>query len=329
MRSAASSVLTGLLVVVSACTPRADASDEVETTRATPVAAPKLVVLGIAQDAGVPQAACDSPNCEAARRDPSRRARATSLALGLRSGEVHLFDATPDLREQLDDAMDLARHLGAPPPRRKPVAGVFLTHAHMGHYLGLAHFGFEAAHTDHVPVYGTKRMTDFLAENAPWEQLVRLEEVELRPLPQGGGPVDLGEVKVTGIPVPHRAEYTDTVAYRIEGPNRTALFVPDCDPWSRWEGPPLDLFEGVDVALVDATFYSGDELPGRDLSKIGHPLIVDSMDLLEPRVQAGDLEVIFIHLNHSNPALDPSSEARRAIEARGFRVARRGEAIAL
>ncbi len=328
MRCAAKSGLA-LLTLLAACTPRAGASDEVETAQAEPATAPKLVVLGIAQDAGVPQAACDSPNCEAARRDPSRRARAASLALGLRSGEVHLFDATPDLREQLDDAIALARALGAPPPKRRPVASVFLTHAHMGHYLGLAHFGFEAAHTDHVPVHGTARMTEFLASNAPWEQLVRLEEIALDPLPESGGPVSLGEVRVTGVPVPHRAEYTDTVAYRIEGPNRTALFIPDCDPWARWASPPLDLFEGVDVALVDATFYSGDELPGRDLSEIGHPLIVDTMDLLEPQVQAGELEVIFIHLNHSNPALDPTSEARRAIEARGFRVARRGEEVAL
>ena len=78
------------------------------------------------------------------------------------------------------------------------------------------------------------------------------------------------------------------------------------------------------MALLDATFYSGDELPGRDLSKIGHPLVVDTMDRLQSRVDAGALEVWFIHLNHSNPALDPASAARAAITRRGFGVAYAG-----
>ena len=87
--------------------------------------------------------------------------------------------------------------------------------------------------------------------------------------------------------------------------------------------------EGVDVALLDATFYSGDELPGRDLSKIGHPLVVDSMDRLQSRVDAGSLQVFFVHLNHSNPALDPASPARAAITRRGFGVAHAGLELAL
>lgn len=286
---------------------------------------PQLVVLGTAQDAGVPQAACVSENCEAARADPTRRALATSLALVLGDGDTYLFEATPDIREQLDMSIALSRAAGGTPSPRVPVAGVFLTHAHMGHYLGLAHFGFEAAHTDHLPVFCSPSMATFLAENAPWSQLVQLEEIELRPLERS---VDVGGVSVQGIAVPHRAEFTDTVAYRIAGPHRTVLFVPDTDPWRRWPAPPLDLFEGIDVALIDGTFASPAELPGRDLEQIGHPFIVDSMELLQSRVEAG-MEVVFIHLNHSNAALRPDSTMRRTIEARGFSVAVRGQHIAL
>jgi len=49
--------------------------------------------------------------------------------------------------------------------------------------------------------------------------------------------------------------------------------------------------------LLDATFFSADELPGRDLSQISHPLATDTAEQL-----AGvDCDVRLIHLNHSNP----------------------------
>ena len=289
-----------------------------------PVAAPKVRVLGIAQDAGVPQAACDSPACEAARRDPARRHMAASLALALPGGAVWLVDATPDIREQLDVAMALGRELGARPDRRRPVAGVLLTHAHMGHYLGLAHFGFEAAHTREIPLKATPRMAAFLRDNAPWDQLVRLHNVELQEI-EPGEPFTLGPVRVVPIAVPHRAEYTDTVAYRFEGPHRTVLYLPDTDPWAR-HVEPLALFEGVDVAFVDATFASTDELPGRNVEETGHPTVASTVELLADRVRLGELRVILVHLNHSNPLLDP---ARRAALPDGFTVAVPGLDIAL
>jgi pyrroloquinoline quinone biosynthesis protein B len=107
--------------------------------------------------------------------------------------------------------------------------------------------------------------------------------------------------------------------------------VPDTDSWAAWPRPLLDVLaeEKVDIALLDATFYSPDELPDRDVTRIRHPLITQSMDLLEPLVKAGKLRVFFTHLNHSNPALDPDGPARRAIEARGFRVLEGGEAFDL
>ncbi|MEM7152745.1 MAG: MBL fold metallo-hydrolase [Myxococcota bacterium] len=291
-----------------------------------PVVTPSLVVLGIAQDAGVPQTDCDCERCRAAAEDPMHRPRVSSLALMLDDGRSVLFDATPDLPAQL-------RHVAAlrgerPGARgRRPVAGIFLTHGHMGHYLGLAHLGFESAHTDRVPVHGTERMLALLRDHAPWSQLVAKQEIELNEL-RDGQAVTLGVVDVVPVLVPHRAEFTDTLAFRFEGPERTVLFIPDCDPWSRWEPAALDaLLDGVDVALLDGTFYSGDELPGRDLTKIGHPLMVDTMQWLSEQPDAP--QVRFIHLNHSNPALTDGSAARQAIERRGFAVARRGEALAL
>jgi pyrroloquinoline quinone biosynthesis protein B len=227
-------------------------------------------------------------------------------------GEAYLVDATPDIRPQLHALREVGPSATGRADR-KPIDGVFISHAHLGHYTGLAFLGFEAIHSREVPVYATHAMAELLRQNAPWNQLVRLKNITLQELGPGAK-ADLGPVSVTPQKVPHRDEYADTVGYRLRGPTKTVLYIPDTEPWS---------------TILDGTFFSGDELPGRDLASIGHPLIVDTMDLLEERVRAGTLSVYFTHLNHSNPALDPDSEARKTIKARGFHLLEDGQTLAL
>ena len=136
-------------------------------------------------------------------------------------------------------------------------------------------------------------------------------------------------IEAVPIAVPHRAEYTDTYAWKISGPRATVLYVPDTDPWARWTRSLDEVLAGVDLLLVDGTFHSMDELPDRDITEIGHPLVVDTMDRLQARVSAGELEVWFVHLNHSNPVLEPEGAERAALEARGFRVAGVGDELGL
>ncbi|MEC9073042.1 MAG: MBL fold metallo-hydrolase [Myxococcota bacterium] len=292
-------------------------------------ATPSVRVLGIAQDGGLPHAACRCDRCEAARTDPARASGVSSLALiAPKAGKVYLMDAAPEITAQLNLLDDVRK-----PPMgkvdRSPIDGVLLTHAHMGHYLGLSYLGFEAVSTKGVPVWASERMGAFLRDNGPWSQLVSQKNIRLeRATPETPFTLD-GDLKVTPFLVPHRDEYTDTLGYRVDGPNRSLVYIPDTAPWRKWKAPLKDRLKGVDVALLDATFYSGDELPGRDLSRIGHPLVVDTMDLLQDRVKAGTLEVYFIHLNHSNPALAPDSAARKEIQKRGFHVARVGQDIPL
>jgi pyrroloquinoline quinone biosynthesis protein B len=298
----------------------------------TVVDSPRLRILGIAQDGGLPHAGCACDRCEAAASDPAMASGATSLAVldpGPSQHSVFLVDASPQLPAQLRLLRDVR-----PPPTggtdRQPLDGVLLTHAHIGHYTGLMHLGFEVLSTHGTPIWATPAMTRFLSTHAPWSQLVKLENVAPRPV-EPGTSVDLTpSIRATPMLVPHRDEFADTVAWRFTGPNATIVFVPDTDPWARWTDRAAveAVFEGADVALVDGTFYSANELPGRDLSTIGHPLIVDSMSRLEARRAAG-MRVIFIHLNHSNPAILPDSEARAAIEAAGFEVAQVGDEIML
>ncbi|HVS01565.1 MAG TPA: MBL fold metallo-hydrolase [Thermoanaerobaculia bacterium] len=293
-------------------------------------AAPYLRVLGTAQDGGLPHVACTCERCEAARQDPGARRLVASLALVLpESDRVLLLDATPDLPEQLELLADVR---AAPAGRvdRQPVDGIVLTHAHVGHYLGLAFLGFEAVHSRELPLWSTPRMASFLRDNEPWGQLVRLGNVALREVSPGEA-VDLGDqVSLRLLPVPHRDELSDTVGLLIRGPRRTVLYVPDTDSWEAWH-PPLPAVlaaAGVDVAILDGTFYSLGELPGRSVAQIGHPLMLDTAELLAAQVADG-LEVYLTHLNHSNPALTAGSPERQRLQALGLRVLAEGQRIDL
>jgi len=279
---------------------------------------PFLYVLGVVQDAGYPQAGCYQPHCLPGWQDPALRRGATSIAVvDPASGSKYLFEATPDLPEQL-----YALELVAPDDQYR-LAGVFLSHAHIGHYAGLMYFGREAMNTRNVSVYAMSRMRQFLQDNGPWSQLVSLDNISLRLL-QNFQTVPLDNILVTPLLVPHRDEFSETVGFMILGPTRSALFIPDIDKWDLWNRRIIDEIQNVDYALIDATFFSGDELPGRDMSEIPHPFVVESMALFQDLPAEQKEKIWFIHMNHSNPLLDPDSEAYRQVIESGYQVAREG-----
>jgi pyrroloquinoline quinone biosynthesis protein B len=275
---------------------------------------PYVEVLGIAQDGGYPQAGCEREDCIAAWNDERLRRRVASLAIvDPISGERWIIDATPDFPEQL-------HAIGG------SVDGIFLTHAHAGHYTGLMHLGREVMGSRAMPVYAMPRMRAFLERNGPWDQLVRLKNIELRSLADGQR-VQLNErIAITPLAVPHRDEYSETVGFVVEGPSGSVLWLPDIDKWEKWPAPVESVVERVDVAYVDGTFHDERELPGRDLSEIPHPTIRESMDRFAKSGQ--EHKVRFMHLNQSNPALR-DRDTLRAIRRRGFAVAREGERVPL
>lgn len=278
-----------------------------------------IQVLGIAQDAGYPQTNCYQPHCMRAWDNPDLRRMASSIAvIDQTEKKKYLFDATPDMREQLYDL-----HLTAPDGEYS-LDGVFLTHGHMGHYTGLMHIGREAVGASNIPVYAMPRMHEYLSSNGPWDQLVRLENIELRAMTDGGSVELSAQVTVTPFLVPHRDEYTETVGYRIDGPNKSAIFIPDIDKWEMWSMDIRELVRSVDYALVDATFFRDGELGGRDMSKIKHPFVAESMDLFEAFSKEERGRVVFIHMNHTNPLLIDGSPEQAEVEERGFRFAREG-----
>ena len=95
------------------------------------------------------------------------------------AGRRWLFDCTPDFPAQLHFLDNIC------PGDDGMLAGIFLTHAHIGHYAGLMYLGKEAMGARRVPVYGRADMLAFLRQNAPWDQLVRMGNMELVRLPGG------------------------------------------------------------------------------------------------------------------------------------------------
>ncbi|HYH08827.1 MAG TPA: MBL fold metallo-hydrolase [Thermoanaerobaculia bacterium] len=265
---------------------------------------PYVMVLGIAQDGGYPQAGCRRADCVEAWRDPRLRKRVAALAIvDPETQQQWIIDATPDFAEQLQML---------PKPA---VDGILLTHAHIGHYLGLAQLGREVMGAKDVRVYAMPRMLEFLQENGPWDQLVRLGNIKLEPM-QSDQEIRLNaRIGVTPLRVPHRDEYSETVGFIVRGPNRAILWLPDIDKWEKWETPLESVLERVDVAYLDGTFYDVGELPGRNMSEIPHPFIVETMErLADSPLKA---RVRFMHLNQSNPLL---RESRK-----GIVIAREGE----
>jgi pyrroloquinoline quinone biosynthesis protein B len=277
----------------------------------------EALLLGSAQDGGVPQAGCRCATCAGARRDPARRRLVACLALiDYAAGASWLIDATPDFPHQLDL---LATHAPS-----CPLAGIILTHAHIGHYTGLIHLGREVMGATGMPLLVTAPMATFLTTNGPWSQLVSLGNVVLREIIPGK-PVALSPVlSITPVAVPHRAEFSDTLAIVAQGPRRRLGYCPDIDRWEPWAQALPDFLAGVAVALLDGTFYSGAELPGRDMTAIPHPPVVETV----ARLAGSGHSVGFIHLNHSNPLLHAGPELAW-LAAQGHWVGREGMAWAL
>lgn len=259
----------------------------------------EMIVLGTAQDGGYPQMGCSRACCVQAQQHDSIKQFVVSLALAdFENKKWWLFEATPDIREQLQLFAEVTKHQFNFLPD-----GVFITHAHIGHYTGLLQLGREVMNTTAIPVYVLPQLKKFLETNGPWSQLVSLKNISLVAL-HADTSFDLpGKISVTAFPVPHRDEFSETAGFKIITSARRYLFIPDIDKWSRWNKNVVDQVKSVDIAFLDATFFSADELPNRKMSEIPHPLVKETMSLFQTEDEETKRKINFIHFNHTNPLL--------------------------
>ena len=221
-----------------------------------------------------------------------------------------MIDATPDFPKQLEILTGNDHN---------KLKGIFLTHAHIGHYTGLMFLGREVMGSNSVPVYAMPKMAKYLRSNGPWNQLVDLENIVIEKLKDERSVKLNDRIKVTPFQVPHRDEFSETVGYKIEGANKSLIFIPDIDKWSKWDKDIVTIVKENDYAILDGSFYQNGEITGRDMSEIPHPFIIESLETLKSSLD--NSEVYFIHLNHTNPALIKESEAQKQILKAGFKIA--------
>ena len=282
-----------------------------------------LTVLGITQDGGYPHIGCQKECCANFYNGKNSKKSVSSLGLvDLENQQKWLFDATPDMHTQL--AALEQHHV----KKEKIIDGVFLTHAHIGHYSGLMYFGREALGKKNIKVYTMPKMRTYLTNNGPWSQLVSLQNISLQNLQHDSTMVVNKKLKVTPFIVPHRDEFSETVGYKIESSKKSALFIPDIDKWSRWEQSIIEEVKKVDYAFLDATFMDQKEVK-RAMTEVPHPFIEETISLFKNESLDTKNKIIFIHFNHTNPTLQKESKERKKIEQLGFQFAKEGDCYEL
>ena len=275
-----------------------------------------LVVLGTVQDAGSPHIACKKHCCKDLFENPDPTRKVVSLGLfDENTRQSYLLEASPDIVTQSKYLSKMTNSSSELP------AGIFLTHAHIGHYTGLMYIGKESTNAKNVPVYAMPKMSDFLTNNGPWSQLVLNNNIQLVELSENEAITLSSNLKVEAMVVPHRDEFSETVGFKITGPNKSAIFIPDIDKWSKWKFEIQEVVSQVDYAFIDATFYSGEEINTRDISTIPHPFVIESMELFKDFGSEQKAKVHFIHFNHTNPLLNEMSIEYKEVKNQGFNIA--------
>jgi len=253
-----------------------------------------VIVLGTVQDAGSPHIGCKKECCSELFLNPDESRKVVALAvIDTENDKTFLFEATPDMPSQLKLLKNYAK--GA----------------------------------KKVPVYAMPKMKTFLEENGPWNQLVKLKNIAITELGNSKQVKLTNNLAVIPFLVPHRDEYSETVGYKILGPNKSLLFIPDIDKWSKWEKDIIKEVKNVDYAFLDATFFDEAEVNNRDISEIPHPFIIESMELFKGLPESDKAKIHFIHFNHTNPALQKNSKKASTILERGFKIAKFGQQVKL
>lgn len=314
-------LLFSFILLILSCSEQNQKSAQVGNSELAKV---ELLVLGIAQDAGYPQISCRKECCQKFYSNKVKGEQPTSLALIDReSHKIWIFEASPSFREQWRLAQDFSAYLDKDVPD-----GIFLSHAHIGHYTGLMQLGHEALGAKDVQVFAMPRMKEFLSNNGPWDQLLSHKNINIQPIDTGTNIRLSKNCSVEAIKVPHRDEYSETVGFRIFGPSKSVLFIPDIDKWEKWEKDISNEISKVDFALLDGTFFGDGELAGRDMSLVPHPFISESMTLFSGLSSDEKSKIHFIHFNHSNPMLW-SKDHRNSVLENGFRLAETKMTLAL
>ena len=276
----------------------------------------RLLVLGTAQDGGYPHTGCSANCCRSAWNDMSKKRMISSIAI-INGLDCYLFDITPDFRYQYQM---IENYLSDKPN----IKGIFITHAHTGHYSGILDLGLESMNTDMIPIYAMPKMKMFLENNAPFSQLIELQNIKIIGIEKDVSIFIENNIKILPIEVPHRNEFSETVCYSIKSIKKSALYIPDIDSWEEWNIDIINMIKEYDLVFLDGTFYNKNEIKNRNIDKIPHPSIIDTMNKFSVLGKIDRKKVNFIHLNHTNNVIRENSQERKKVVDSGYNIANDG-----
>ena len=280
-----------------------------------------ITVLGNVQDAGYPHIGCEKFCCNENFNSATVNF-VTSLGItDLVDNKSFLLEATPDISMQL-------KFLKNNHSSSTIIDGVFITHAHIGHYTGLMYFGREALGAYKVPIYVMPKMKLFLESNSPWDQLIDLNNIQLSEIFHNKNITISNNLEIVPFTVPHRDEFSETVGYKIIGPNKSALFVPDINKWNLWDKDIVEEVKDVDYAFLDATFFKDGEV-NRSMEEIPHPFVVETLNLFKNESDELKNKIYFIHFNHTNISLQDKNPVIDSISKLGYNFTRFGDQLSL
>ena len=282
-----------------------------------------IYILGNTQDAGMPHIGCKHKFC-LDNFSKYEEFYVTSIAvINSDLNKYILFEATPDITYQLNHIKNnIFQEFLLP-------EAIYITHAHIGHYTGLMYLGRESYNSNNVPLYAMTKMKGFLIQNGPWSQLFKINNLKIQNINHNEEILLSQNLSISPFLVPHREEFSETVGFKIKGPTKSILFIPDIDKWGKWNQNLIEEIKTIDVALIDGTFYDSKEVNYRDISEIPHPFVVETVQMLNKEKDDEKSKIKFIHLNHTNPLLDRNSNAHKKVIANGFNIGKFKEIIPL
>ena len=249
-----------------------------------------------------------------------------------------LFDASPDLKQQFESVSLVPGSVRSDwSERENRIEAIFITHGHGDHCMGL--FEFSTGKCFNIPVYGSPDVIRFLFGTCDQEQffssLGRLAKDYVNPqeLEEEVTIEALGGLNVRGFEIPHTERLsngscfpTRTYGYEIEADGKRIVYTPDLE---RLTEELIERVEGSDMFILDATFWWNDELARvSGLKKtsydLGHVPVEESLGMLQG-LDVG--RVLYTHINHTNPLLDPELGMVKKLKDAGFEMAEDGMVI--
>lgn len=305
----------------------------------------KILVLGAAAGGGFPQWNSNDRAARRVRAGELRPMTQSSIAVSADGRRWVLFNASPDLRQQINDNRALQ-----PGPddglRASPLAAMVLTNADVDHVAGLLNL----REGQKLALYGHPRVLDVLARNSIFNVLSPLF-VDRRPLHAGHwehiadqGGRNLG-IAVRSFPVPGKIALWlenagapglgttegDTLGLEISDGKRSFFYIPGCTAMTAELAQRL---KGASLLFFDGTLWRDDEMIAAGVgTKTGQRMGHMSCSGPDGTIAAfQDLHIarkIFIHINNTNPLLVEETSERREAEAAGWEIAHDGMEIVL